>query len=410
MAFEGKNPNKESLILNNKAAAGVPDAPTGKIRIIQRNGTIFAQDDTGSESAFAGDVTAAANFATDNRIIRSDGTGKGVQSSAASINDDDEMSGIERISVVESGAVSTDISLAEATSNSFSGTCFRAKGPSAAGNKVWFEGDQGGTVNCRITGNGRFEANDGAVGNPGFKFLSDTNTGIYRIGADNMGFTTAGVLRMALSATGGMSMSPASAPTGSHVVHLTGNYDALNSMRLSNGNAGTNAGSVLFIGGNTAHGELRKNSSTNTAGGGSNTFNVLNNSGGVYLDVGDTAWSAISDMRFKKKISDFKNGLGKIKGLSTFLYTLNDQDNTEHKGKLFLGMSAQECVEKIPEIVTGDPKVKMGMQYERLSIVLVSAVQELAEENTQLKAENGSMRDQLATLSARLDKIESRAR
>lgn len=39
----------------------------------------------------SGDVTAASNFATDNRIIRSDGTGKGVQSSGAAINDSGEI-------------------------------------------------------------------------------------------------------------------------------------------------------------------------------------------------------------------------------------------------------------------------------------------------------------------------------
>lgn len=41
--------------------------------------------------AGTGDVTAAANFGTDNRVIRSDGTGKGVQSSGISIDDSDNL-------------------------------------------------------------------------------------------------------------------------------------------------------------------------------------------------------------------------------------------------------------------------------------------------------------------------------
>lgn len=42
----------------------------------------------------SGDVTAASSFGTDNRLIRSDGTGKGVQSSGITIDDSNNMSGV----------------------------------------------------------------------------------------------------------------------------------------------------------------------------------------------------------------------------------------------------------------------------------------------------------------------------
>ena len=42
----------------------------------------------------AGDVSAASSFGTDNRVIRSDGTGKGVQSSGITIDDSDNVSGM----------------------------------------------------------------------------------------------------------------------------------------------------------------------------------------------------------------------------------------------------------------------------------------------------------------------------
>lgn len=89
MAFEGKNPVKESVIFNNKAAAGVPNPPSGKVRIIQRNGSVIFQDDTGAETGF---VSASSDFGTDNRILRSDGTGKGAQSSGVTIADSGDMS------------------------------------------------------------------------------------------------------------------------------------------------------------------------------------------------------------------------------------------------------------------------------------------------------------------------------
>lgn len=55
---------------------------------------------------------------------------------------------------------------------------------------------------------------DGAVGSPGIQFLSDTNTGIYRIGADNFGFSTNGVLRFDISTTALTSTLPYVGPVG----------------------------------------------------------------------------------------------------------------------------------------------------------------------------------------------------
>lgn len=43
---------------------------------------------------------------------------------------------------------------------------------------------------------------DGAVGAPSITFIADTNTGIYRVGADIVGFTTGGVQRMTIQASG----------------------------------------------------------------------------------------------------------------------------------------------------------------------------------------------------------------
>lgn len=64
----------------------------------------------------SGDVTAAATFATDNRIIRSDGTSKGVQKTGWSIADTDEMSatvdgdGEVAVSVIASGETAIGVS------------------------------------------------------------------------------------------------------------------------------------------------------------------------------------------------------------------------------------------------------------------------------------------------------------
>ena len=46
-----------------------------------------------------GDVVAASNFGTDNVIVRSDGTSKGVQSSAIAIDDSDNLTGVTSIDI-----------------------------------------------------------------------------------------------------------------------------------------------------------------------------------------------------------------------------------------------------------------------------------------------------------------------
>lgn len=54
--------------------------------------------DKGSDGLGAGDVTAASAFATDNVVVRSDGTGKGVQASGISVDDSNNVSGIAALS------------------------------------------------------------------------------------------------------------------------------------------------------------------------------------------------------------------------------------------------------------------------------------------------------------------------
>lgn len=52
------------------------------------------------------DVTAASAFATDNRLIRSDGTGKGVQASGISVDDSGNISGITNVTGADANLVS----------------------------------------------------------------------------------------------------------------------------------------------------------------------------------------------------------------------------------------------------------------------------------------------------------------
>jgi hypothetical protein len=56
---------------------------------------------------------------------------------------------------------------------------------------------------------------DGTAGTPGLRFNSDTNTGLYRIGADNVGFSLGGTLRWDIDTTDIVSTLPLRGPSGS---------------------------------------------------------------------------------------------------------------------------------------------------------------------------------------------------
>lgn len=80
---------------------------------IASNGSFSAADaitvsfirtgDKGADGAGTGDVTAATTFNVDNRLIRADGTGKGVQSAGIVVDDSDNMNGV--VSLQRSGGV-----------------------------------------------------------------------------------------------------------------------------------------------------------------------------------------------------------------------------------------------------------------------------------------------------------------
>lgn len=69
------------------------------------SGYVLQSGGAGADPSWAsvsgtGDVTAAAAFANDNRLIRSDGTGKGVQASGITVDDSDNLTGVTKINGV----------------------------------------------------------------------------------------------------------------------------------------------------------------------------------------------------------------------------------------------------------------------------------------------------------------------
>lgn len=54
------------------------------------------------------------------------------------------------------------------------------------------------------TGRPSLQSNAGSASNPSFTFIGDPNTGMYRIGADNLGFATGGTQRLSIESGGGI--------------------------------------------------------------------------------------------------------------------------------------------------------------------------------------------------------------
>jgi hypothetical protein len=106
---------------NNPGIGGINELTTAEEAIVEAIATLgsagqsLVVNGTGdgvewSTPAGGGDVASSANFGTDNVLIRSDGTTKNVQSSGVSLDNSDNMAGVNSINVTEIAAPSTPAS------------------------------------------------------------------------------------------------------------------------------------------------------------------------------------------------------------------------------------------------------------------------------------------------------------
>lgn len=110
-----------------------------------------------------------------------------------------------------------------------------------------------------------------------------------------------------------------------------------------------------------------------------------------------------SDLRAKKNVDDLSYGLTEVLELETIQYNWNKESNTDKK---HLGVSAQQLLALIPEVVVESENEEdlLGVKYAELTPVLIKAIQELKEENDELKKELASSQEKF---EARLLQIEN---
>jgi hypothetical protein len=68
-----------------------------------------------------------------------------------------------------------------------------------------------------------YQSGDGTVSAPPYSFIADTNTGMYRIGTDNLGIVTDGTRRMSIDSTGRLLMGNGDETGGANFIFPLGN-------------------------------------------------------------------------------------------------------------------------------------------------------------------------------------------
>jgi hypothetical protein len=105
--------------------------------------------------------------------------------------------------------------------------------------------------------------------------------------------------------------------------------------------------------------------------------------GGMFMATGATAWSAISDARFKKNVKDLAYGLSEVLNIRPvrFNYIEDEVDDSSR-----LGFIAQEIREIAPELIVGQEDTKLGVTQTDMIPILINAIKELAAKVQTLEA------------------------
>ena len=247
----------------------------------------------------------------------------------------------------------------------------------------------GGTLLFQVDGAGLcssyggYGSINGSAGSPSFRFNNDADTGMYRTGANGLGFSTGGTNRMSLS-DNGLAISRNANPNAdtNMALNLSGSYgggihftDTLHSGIWCLG-SGTEM--HFGVGGSTYAGLS-----------GDQGLFMMHDNGDFHADEDVIAFSSSvgSDKKFKKNIKDTSYGLSDVMKMRAVEYDWIEK----RKGKHDIGVIAQEIEEIIPEVVQdvksigGSEGTHKVVDYGKLASVLIKAIQEQQQQINELK-------------------------
>jgi hypothetical protein len=123
-------------------------------------------------------------------------------------------------------------------------------------------------------------------------------------------------------------------------------------------------------------------------------------------NLGSTDYGSASSIRWKSNVRVIDDPLGKLLRLRGVYFNWD----AEHGGEHDVGMIAEEVGEVLPEIVEyeEDGKYTSGMDYSKLTPLLVEAVKALKVEVNELQRQNEEKDGVIDTLKQQNDKLEGR--
>jgi len=133
----------------------------------------------------------------------------------------------------------------------------------------------------------------------------------------------------------------------------------------------------------------------------SNIFTIGQGLGPAIAD----GWSTYSSHRWKTNIHTLQGALGKVEQLRGVSYDLKDS------GKHEIGVIAEEVGAVVPEVVSYEKNGKdaAGVDYGRLTALLIEAVKQQQKEISALRARLREQRTKDAKLESRLERLEHNA-
>ena len=220
---------------------------------------------------------------------------------------------------------------------------------------------------------GSYIAGVGAVGSPSYAFAGETNTGVYRPGAGQIGFAVLGAGVGSVTATGlnGVAIGSTTPAAGSFT-----------SLAASGGVTFNGAGAAISLQPTGAGTVTIKPA---TAG----TIDAM--AIGQTTPAAATFTSAVytSDRRLKRDIAPITDGVDRLKSLSPMTFRWNGlaatrglNDNDRH-----LGVIAQDVEAVLPEAVRTGADGYKAVDYAALVVPLIAAVKEQQAEITELRTE-----------------------
>jgi len=129
--------------------------------------------------------------------------------------------------------------------------------------------------------------------------------------------------------------------------------------------------------------------------------NVLTIGRGTGHPVSDS-WETYSSRRWKKNIHPLEKALSRVEQLRGVSYDLKDS------GKHEIGVIAEEVGQVVPEVVSYEQNGKdaTGVDYSRLTALLIEAVKQEQREISALRTQLHKRAAQEAALESRLEQLE----